>query len=144
VLLLAVRRVRSRRGRAAWRLGIVVLAASLPNSRCDRSVRTEPKVDVSWTLSPSAAVVGPALLTITLRRPSGDAVKGATVRLEGHMSHAGMTPVLANATERAPGVYDVSFAFTMRGDWVLLVSVALPDGGRVDRRINVANVQPSG
>ena len=99
---------------------------------------------MSWTLSPSAAVVGPALLTITLRRPSGDAVKGATVRLEGQMSHAGMTPVLAGATERAPGVYDVSFAFTMRGDWVLLVSVALPDGGRVERRIDVANVQPSG
>ena len=66
------------------------------------------------------------------------------MQLEGHMSHAGMAPVLADAVERTPGVYDVSFAFPMQGDWVLLVSAALADGARVERRIDVANVRPSG
>jgi hypothetical protein len=55
-----------------------------------------------------------------------------------------MAPVVAAAQEHEPGVYDVPFAFTMQGDWVLLVSVALPDGGRVERRIDVANVRPAG
>jgi hypothetical protein len=55
-----------------------------------------------------------------------------------------MTPVFANAVERAPGVYEAAFTFTMPGDWVLLVAVATADGGRVERRINVANVRPSG
>ena len=59
------------------------------------------------------------------------------------MSHAGMAPVLASATERAPGVYAMPFAFTMRGDWALLVSVILTDGSRLERRIDVANVRPA-
>ena len=103
-----------------------------------------PRVDVAWTLSPSPPGVGPAILTVTLRGPTGEAVTGAAVRLEGHMSHPGMAPVVADARERAPGVYDLPFAFTMQGDWVLLVSVAPPGGGRVERRIEVANVRPAG
>jgi hypothetical protein len=55
-----------------------------------------------------------------------------------------MAPVLSNAAERSPGVYEIPFAFTMQGDWVLVVSAALTDGGRVERRIDVANVRPSG
>ena len=97
-----------------------------------------------WTLKPSPPVVGATILTVTLRGPSGDAVKGATVRLEAHMSHPGMAPVVADARERAPGVYDLPFGFTMPGDWVLVVSATLPAGGRVERRIDVRNVRPAG
>ena len=46
-------------------------------------------------------IVGPATLTITLRGPAGSAVRAATVRLEGHMSHPGMAPVLADARPSA-------------------------------------------
>jgi hypothetical protein len=60
------------------------------------------------------------------------------------MTHAGMAPVQADASERAPGVYDLTFAFTMQGDWVLLVSAVLKDGTRVEQRIDVAGVRPSG
>jgi hypothetical protein len=60
------------------------------------------------------------------------------------MSHAGMAPVFADGVERAPGVYELSFALTMRGDWALLVSATLAGGARVERRIDVANVRPSG
>lgn len=129
-----------------WRArpGAVALLAAGLSSGCERTAVVCPRVDVAWTFSPSAPVVGPAILTITLRGPAGDAVTGATVRVEGHMSHAGMAPVVADGRERVPGVYDVPFVFTMQGDWVLLVSVALPGGGRVGRRIEVANVRPSG
>jgi YtkA-like len=129
----------------AWRArpgAIALLAAGL--SSCTRVAGVPPRVDVAWTLSPSTPVVGPAILTITLRGPAGDAVTGATVHLEGHMSHAGMAPVMADAREQPAGVYDIPFAFTMPGDWVLLVSVALPGGARVERRIEVAHVRPAG
>jgi hypothetical protein len=66
------------------------------------------------------------------------------VTLEAHMSHAGMGPVLASATDPTPGLYALPFTFTMPGDWVLLVSTVLPDGTRVEQRIDVANVRPSG
>jgi hypothetical protein len=54
-----------------------------------------------------------------------------------------MTPVIAGAAERTAGVYVAPFAFTMPGDWVLLVSGSLADGGRVEQRIDVGNVGPS-
>jgi hypothetical protein len=122
---------------------VALLAAGLSGG-CARAAVVGPRVDVAWTLLPSPPIVGPATLTVTLRGPSDAAVTGATVRLEGHMSHAGMPPVLAAGREQAPGVYDLPFAFTMQGDWVLLVSVTLPGGGRVERRIEVANVKKSG
>jgi hypothetical protein len=101
-------------------------------------------VTVTWSLTPATGGVGPATLTVTLRDPSGSPVKGARVHLEGQMSHAGMAPVLADASEREPGVYEIPFAFTMQGDWALLVSIVLPDGARLERRIDVANVRPAG
>jgi hypothetical protein len=100
-------------------------------------------LDFSSTLEPAAPSVGPATLTVRLR-DAGGAVTGAAVRLEAHMSHPGMAPVMADATERTPGVYGISFHFTMQGDWVLLVSAVLPNGRRVERRVDVPSVRPGG
>ena len=133
----------SRRGRRAWWPGIGLLAASLLCSACGSAEPIEQQPDVAWTLSPPTSIVGPAILNIHINGRSGPVI-GAIVKLEGHMSHAGMAPVLATATESAPGVYEVPFTFTMAGDWVLLVSGVLPDGSRVERRIDVANVRPAG
>jgi hypothetical protein len=121
---------------------IAMLAAGLAIASC--SGRATSATSLSVTLTPSSPAVGPATLTVTLRNSAGSMVTGAKVRLEGHMSHPGMTPVFADATERTPGVYVVPFTFTMPGDWVLIVSAALSDGGRVEQRVDVANVTPSG
>jgi hypothetical protein len=123
-------------------LWLALLTATLPGGACGRRSQADSTLNLTLTLRPAEPVVGPAVLTVTLRDRAGAPLQGATVRLEGHMSHAGMAPVLADATQRAPGVYEVPFAFTMQGDWVLLVSAALPDGTRVERRIDVANVRP--
>ena len=52
-----------------------------------------------------------------------------------------MAPVIAEASERTTGIYVAPFNFSMPGDWVLLVSAALPDGERVEERIDVARVR---
>jgi hypothetical protein len=129
--------------RAAWRLGLILLACGAPVAGCRQGARSAPPFEWTWTMRPAAAAIGPVHLTISLRDQSGDRVTGAVVRLEAHMSHPGMAPVLAAAIERPPGTYDIPFAFTMRGGWVLLVSAALSDGRRIEHRIDVANVQPS-
>jgi hypothetical protein len=100
--------------------------------------------NMTWTLNPAPAVVGPATLLVHFTHKTNGQVTGASVRLEGFMSHAGMAPVLATATERTPGAYEIPFTFTMQGDWVLLVRGELPGGHRVEQRIDVANVRPSG
>ncbi|MGC4080685.1 MAG: FixH family protein [Vicinamibacterales bacterium] len=121
---------RTRDHRTPQPLLIVVLAAVALAAGCRRNVRLEPPITWTWTLAPATAVVGPATLTLTLHEPSGDPLD-ATIGLEAHMSHPGMAPVLASAIRRAPGTYDIPFAFTMQGDWVLLVSMVLPDGQRI-------------
>lgn len=126
------------RGRVLARVVIMLLAAGVAGASC-RGAASATRL--TWTLAPQTPGVGPATLTVTLRDPAGLAVTGARVRLEGHMQHPGMTPVAADAAERSPGVYVAPFTFTMPGDWVLLVSAALPGGGRVEERIDVAHVR---
>jgi hypothetical protein len=118
---------------------VAVLAAGLTTASCVE--RAKSAISLSWTLMPTAPAVGPATLTVTLRDAGGRAVTGARVRVEGHMSHPGMTPVLADASERTPGSYVAAFTLSMPGDWALLVSAALPGGERVEERIDVAGVR---
>lgn len=118
---------------------VAVLAAGLTTASCVE--RTKSAIVLSWTITPIEPAVGPATLTVTLRDPTGSAVPGARVHLEGHMSHPGMAPVIADASERTTGIYVAPFNFSMPGDWVLLVSAALPDGERVEERIDVAHVR---
>ena len=118
---------------------IAALAAALTTVSC--AERAKSVITLSWTLTPTTPGVGPATLTVTLRDPAGSAVTGARVRLEGHMSHPGMTPVTADAPERTAGIYVAPFNFSMPGDWVLLVSAALPNGESVEERIDVGSVR---
>jgi hypothetical protein len=142
VHLRAERRVR--RHRRERRVAIVLLAATLLAASCELRRADAPQIDVAWTLSPEPFVVGPAKLSVTLRGRGGQALTGAHVRLEAYMSHPGMAPVQASALERGAGVYDVPFRFTMAGDWVLLVVATLPQGERIERRIDVGTVRAPG
>jgi hypothetical protein len=45
-----------------------------------------------------------------------------------------MTPVVATVTPRGPDVYDAALDFTMAGDWLLIATVRLPDGRRLESR----------
>jgi hypothetical protein len=125
-------------------LALGVLGATLFAAGCRKTAAADQDIDLTWTLSPAPPAVGPATLTVTLQRSSGEPLAGAAVQLEGHMTHPGMAPVLADGSERAPGVYDLPFTFTMQGDWALLVSVVTPWDARIERRIDVANVRPPG
>lgn len=59
----------------------------------------------------------------------GNGVSGAEVKVTGDMTHAGMVPVLADATEVEQGLYSSEgFEFTMAGDWIVTTEVELPSG----------------
>jgi len=106
--------------------------------------RPASDVTFEWALRPHPPVAGPAVLTVRVLDAARRPVRGATLRVEGHMSHPGMAPVLATARDGEEGVYVADLRFTMPGDWILLVSGSLSNGARVQHRINVPGVGSAG
>lgn len=101
-------------------------------------------VAVDWRIIPAPPLVGPGTLTLHLSDAARQPVRGAALRLEAHMSHPGMAPVLASFVEREDGRYEAAIEFTMAGDWILLVSGAAPGHGTIEHRIDVRGVRNPG
>ena len=95
----------------------------------------------------SAAFVGqPALGEVPVRVTvlmNGAPVSGAQVEVTGDITHAGMSPVLAEAEDQGDGTYKTqNFAFDMAGDWIITVDVTYPDGVKLSK--NLAASVPGG
>jgi hypothetical protein len=120
----------------------LVLAASMSGA-CGREQPAEDTAGVLVTtrLVPPQPTVGPATLTISLSGATADMLGRTNVQVVGHMTHPGMTPVVATVTPRGPDVYDAALDFTMPGDWMLIATVRLQDGRRLESRVPVT-VQP--
>jgi hypothetical protein len=105
---------------------------------------TEPTPDVlvEHEISPGPPRVGSNTVDLKLTDfASSKPLSGARVRLEGNMTHPGMTPVFADAKEVEPGRYRATLELTMGGDWVVLIHVVRPDGRRVERQVDVKGVR---
>ena len=115
---------------------------------CSREPPAAPvanDVGVEWTLTPRVPVVGDAATaTMVLSDRARGPVRGASLRIEGHMTHPGMAPILATVAERADGVYEVPLQFPMRGEWILTVTGVLADGRRISHRVDVTAEGPDG
>jgi hypothetical protein len=117
-------------------VGVLAAACAGPPEAAD--------VQVTWRAAGPVAVGEPVEADLILRDAEGRAVSGATLDVEGHMSHPGMAPVLASAEDRGDGRYRVRLELTMAGDWTLLVRGVLPDGRTLRHQVELANVQPPG
>ena len=93
------------------------------------------------TISPKPVRVGEATLAIHLADASAKPVTHARIAVEGDMSHPGMSPIFAAATETSPGMYTAQLDFNMPGDWVVLSHIVLADGRKLERQINVSGVE---
>lgn len=119
---------------------IVLLAATAGCQRASQQAAADqaPEIAAALAIDPDPAVVGPASLRVMLTDASGAPVEGASVSLQGDMSHAGMAPVLAEASGGANGVYEALWMWTMAGDWFVTVTATLPDGRTLVRRFDLA------
>lgn len=85
--------------------------------------------------------VGPATVRFRLDdTQTGQPVTGAAIKVEGNMTHPGMAPSLAEATEVAAGTYEAEINYTMRGDWYLFFDIRLADGQTLTRQVDVPGV----
>lgn len=96
---------------------------------------------VKLEFDPSPPRVGETEVGLLLTDASGKALAGGEIELEGNMNHAGMTPVFASLKETRPGRYEGTLDFTMGGDWFILVRGRLPDGRRVEQKVDVPGVK---
>jgi YtkA-like len=133
-------RLRRRTARAAVAL-LAACALGLASSACKQ--QKENELEVTLKLDPSPPRVGKTQVDLDLA-VAGQPLTKAEVSVEGNMNHAGMVPVLAKATETAPGHYRANLEFTMGGDWFLLITAVTPDDRTLTRPIDVPGVALSG
>jgi YtkA-like len=107
---------------------------------CKRQTDSAPDLTLTHEVSPQPPRVG--LLTITLRvaDPAGRPATGVRIKLEGNMSHPGMTPLFADAKETEPGRYSSTMELSMAGDWYFVVHMTLPDGRQLERQFEIKGV----
>ena len=120
---------------------LTLIGASLMMTGCRPQEKTHPGIELNWSIEPDPPTVGRATIHITLVDSTGQLMENADVQLEGNMSHPGMKPILARATETTSGHYSSTIEFTMGGDWFFLVKSTLPDDRVVERQIQVPGVQ---
>jgi hypothetical protein len=95
-------------------------------------------VRVTWTIEPNPPVTKTATsVRMTLLDRSGKPASGAKLRVEAHMTHPGMAPVMVDAVERRNGSYEAHLLLSMAGDWVFVVTGVLADGSRISRETKV-------
>ena len=94
------------------------------------------------SVSPNPAMVGDAVITLEIRDADGNPVEGATIEVEGTMTHAGMKPVIVETKSLGEGKYVTqNFTFSMGGDWVLIVRATLADGSTAAQQVDLKGVQ---
>ncbi len=121
-------RVRSVPGGIGVLPSLLVLALLLGGCRGD-APRDDLPVRVQVATAPTPAIVGPIRMVLDVHDEDGNPVEATRVEVEGTMTHAGMVPVHATATKQDTGRWIVpEFEFTMGGDWILFVTIELPDG----------------
>lgn len=128
-------------GALASRLIAAVLVCGCVASGCSGHARD---VTVIWNIEPTPPISGAAtIVRLRLQEADGNPVRGAKLRLQGHMAHPGMAPVTGDVSERGDGAYHGRLQLSMAGDWVFVVSGELADGRRISKEIQVASVRPA-
>ncbi|MCB0033630.1 MAG: copper chaperone PCu(A)C [Anaerolineales bacterium] len=88
------------------------------------------------TMEAMSTAVGETNLMVTLTDADGNPVNDATLSVKGDMSHAGMQPVLSEASNGDNGTYTIPFEWTMGGDWIVTIDATLPDGTTVSEQFD--------
>ena len=140
-----IRSTRKLHPRLALAAGIVLLAlpGALALNACGPRAEQPGKLDATIvSIAPAPPAVGEAVITLAVRDTDGNPLEGATIEVEGTMTHAGMKPVIVETEALGGGRYATKgFAFTMGGDWVIIVRARLADGTTAQQRVDLKGVR---
>lgn len=123
------------------RKSVIALCVCLALAQaCRQKSDSVPELTLTHEVSPQPPRVGPLTITLRLADPSGKPATGVSMKLEGNMSHAGMTPVFAAANETEPGQYSSTINLSMAGDWYFVVHMIMSDGRQLERQFEIRGV----
>jgi len=108
---------------------------------CHRETETTRGISVQAQITPQPPHVGPVTVGLQVADTAHKPVTHAAIMVEADMSHPGMSPVFAEATESNPGDYQANLNFNMGGDWVVLLHIRLADGRKIERQVDVRGVR---
>lgn len=125
--------------RRTWSLLILILVAA-SFAGCRQTATPTPDAStqaasISVATTPDPPTTGDSTMTITVTK-DGAPLASAPVSVRGDMNHAGMKPVLADGTTGSDGTVAVPFNWSMGGDWIVTVTITLPDGSEVSQDFN--------
>jgi copper(I)-binding protein len=123
------------------RLHLLFLLPMLILFGCRSNTINSADIAISIELANESAAVGEeTAILVSLADSAGNPINDAQVKLRGDMNHAGMTPVLGEAANGTNGVYEIPFAFSMGGDWIITVDVTLPNGTTASETFNINGI----
>jgi len=107
-------------------------------SRVSQEAQRNDSINVEVVSPVFSPIVGTDELVLRVTdAQSGAPVSDAYLSVKGDMTHTGMVPVLSSAKTGIDGEYAIPFEWTMGGDWILTVTVSMPDGSLVERNFNL-------
>lgn len=75
-------------------------------------------------------------LIITLNHLDGAPLYNAKVKLEATMNHAGMIPILIDASNTKENIYEATMNLTMKGGWIVFINIKLDDHQEIKKTIH--------
>jgi hypothetical protein len=103
-----------------------------------------PEVFVAHQVLPQLPRVGQVEVRLRVTDASRKPLTRVRIKLEGNMSHSGMSPVFVDTIEVAPGEYRANMELSMAGDWVVVVHLTLPDGSKLERQFEMTVLNAEG
>jgi hypothetical protein len=141
-----VKKIRQRQTNRLFLRFIVLCLLMTCLTACRHSQQTaqpgDEAVKIDLQMSPQPPTVGDGTLVIRVIDQAGTPIRDARIEVRGDMTHAGMAPVSAIAQGTVDDEYRIPFRWTMAGDWVVSVNVALSSGETIKKTFDVTITSP--
>jgi hypothetical protein len=108
---------------------------------CSKPNREPGNENFKYESQPNPPHIGLNTFVVKLTEKNGSPSIGANIRIEGDMSHAGMSPSVTELKEVGAGTYRGDLNLAMRGDWILEFHIVLADGRKMKREAQLKNVK---
>ncbi len=122
-----------------WKNGLLIVLMLVLVSACRQQEAASSKgILISLIVQPAEVNVGESTLGIGVTTESLDPVAVNNLTVRGDMNHAGMVPVIVENLQSANGQFQVPFAWSMGGDWIVEVTAELADGRTASQTFDIS------